>query len=220
MAITLFAKGVLAEDATSGGSTIKPLVRDQRINTRIENIESKVDSRIASIREKQASREAALKTKLQAFRDQRKAQVAGRVNTNLGSINKNRTDEMLKNLDRLTQILDKLEGRVNSATPDIKDPAAAKLAIATARTSIASAAAAVKLQADKDYTIQVSSETAVRKDAKTARDNLHGDLQSVRKLVIDAKQSVSNAIVVARTGHLPSATSSAVRKEGTSSGRE
>ena len=215
MAITLFAKGVLAEDATSVG-TIKPPLRGQLINTRKET----VDNKIASMREKIASKEAVLKAKLGAFKDQKKAQTATRVNTNLSTINKNQTDQLLKYLDRMTQVLDKLEKRVSSASPDIKDPGAAKLAIATSRTSIASAAAAVKQQSEKDYTIQVSSETAVRKDAKTARDNLHGDLQSVRKLVIDAKQSVSNAIVVVRTGHLPSATSSAVRKEGTSSGRE
>ena len=45
---------------------------------------------------------------------------------------------------------------VSKAKPDIKDPAAAKIAIATARTNIASVSAVVTTQSEKDYTISRS----------------------------------------------------------------
>lgn len=159
-----------------------------------------------TMREKLASKAAALKTKLQAFKDQRKATIAERVNTNLNNINQNQTAQMQKHLNTMSEILDKLEARVNKGTPDIKDPTSAKAAIASARTAISTASAAVSDQAQKDYTIQITSESRIRIDAKTQRDNLHKDLLATRKTVQNAKQAVANAIRTAK-------------KEGTNSGQ-
>ena len=118
---------------------------------------------------------------------------------------------MLKHLEKMTTILNKLESRVNQGTPDVKNPTAAKAAIASARSSIATASAAVAAQALNDYTIIVTSEATVKANAKASRDKLHADLLAVRKLVIDAKQAVAAAIRVAKSGKM---------KEGTESGQQ
>ncbi len=107
---------------------------------------------------------------------------------------------MLNNLVKMTAILDKLEARVNTGKPDIKDPTLTKTAIEKARASIASASAAVQTQAQKDYSIPLTTETRVKADAQKIRLQLQADLQAVRKQVIDAKQSVSNAIRIAKSG--------------------
>lgn len=166
------------------------------------------------IKERISTREAALKAKLQTFRDKRKAEVAERISNNLGRINQKQTAQMLKHLDKMTSILNRLETRVNQGRPDIKDQALARVAISDAKASIATAEASVKAQAAKDYTLQVSQEAMVRVDAKKMRDALHADLRSVRKQVIDAKQSVASAIRVAKSGILE-----IPKKEGTPSGR-
>lgn len=129
-------------------------------------------------------KEAALKAKLQTFRDLKKASAAARINDNLNRINDKQTQQMLKHLDKMSTILGKLETRVNQGTA----------AIASAGASIASASAVVRAQSEKDYTIQVTSESTVKQDAQNTRTKLHTDLQTVRKLVIDAKQAVANAI--------------------------
>lgn len=175
-------------------------------------------NQLTATREKLASKEAALKLKLQAFRDQKKATAAARINTNLNQINQNQTTQMQKHLDMMTSILDRLEARVNNQTPDIKNPAAAKTAIASARETIATASAAVLTQAQKDYTIQITSEGRIGLDAKTQRDKLHADILVIRKAVIEAKQSVANAIRVAKTGSAASGTG--LKKEGTVSGQQ
>ena len=213
MAFAVFAEDLPAgrQDATSG-ATRKPTAIQQKINVR----QDKVDNRIAALQEKQASKTAALKAKLQAFKDQKKAEIADRVNTNLNKINQNQTAQMEKNLSNISTILDRLEARVNKGAPDIKDPDAAKAAIASARNNIATTSAAVQAQAEKDYTIQVSSEGRIRVDAKTQRDKLHVDLLTLRKKVVDAKQSVANAIRVAKSGPAPAG---AGLKEGTASGK-
>lgn len=162
---------VLAQDATPSTT------RKDRVQDRIETAKVKM-----------ATREAALKAKLDKFKDKKKAEIADRVNTNLNKINQKQTSQMLKHLAKMSAILDKLAARVISGSID------------DARASIASASSAVKLQADKDYTLTISSETKVKADAKKIRDLLHQDLQAVRTQVIDAKQAVGNAIRGAKSG--------------------
>ena len=106
---------------------------------------------------------------------------------------------MQKHLETMSQILDRLEARVNQGAP----------AIASAREAWASASAAIVTQAQKDNTIQVNSEAKVRVDAKTQRDALHADLLALRKTVVNTKQAISNAIKVAKSN-----------KEATSSGQQ
>lgn len=174
---------VLAQDSATSSSARK----------------EKVANKIATIKETQASREAILRTKLRAFKNQKKASAAARISTNLNQINQKQVEQMQKHLETMSQILDKLEVRVNQGTP----------AIASAREAWASASAAIVTQAQKDYTIKVTSEAKVREDAKTLRDALHADLLALRKTVLNTKQAISNAIKVAKSN-----------KEATSSGQQ
>lgn len=215
----LLVSPALAENTNT---PIKRTNIQQKIENKAEKVENKLASkeamlaqRMAQLKEKIASRHAELKARLERFRDQKKATAAARISENLNKINDKQTDQMLKHLDKMTAILDKLEGRVERGTPDIKDPAKARVAIASASAAIASAEAAVKAQAEKDYTLTGSSEATIRAEAKAMRDKLHADLQAVRKLVIDAKQAVANAIRVAKSGkvEIPG-------KEATSSGQQ
>ena len=114
-------------------------------------------------------------------------------------------------LEKMSELLDKLEARVNSVGPDVKDPVVAKAAIADSRAKIAAATATVTAQSEKDYTLTITTESKVKADAQKMRDQLRADLQTTRQLVIDAKQSVANAIRNAK--------SSAGMKEGTASGQ-
>ncbi len=229
---------VLAEDSTSTARPT-PQNRIQRTDSRIAqigtNMQQKVQeleqrrlgeaSRAATFRQKLedrklkiASHEAEIKTKIQKFKDKQKAEIATRVNTNLNKINQNQTDQMLKNLDLMSSLLDKLTERINSNSPDIKNPAVANQAVADARAAIDIARTAVQVQAQKDYTINVTTETRIKVDAQTQRDQLHKDITAVRQLVIAAKQAVSNAVRIAKSGKV--ATPSAQVKEGSSSGRQ
>lgn len=195
-----FVTKVHAVEGTNSGTTRKDLAQ-QRVDSRKEIAQVRIEA-LNSLKEKIASRQATLKLKLSTFRDKIKAQITDRINTTLNRINQNQTTQMQKHLDKMSKILAKLQTRVNSNSPDIKDINLANLAIASASSSIASASAAVKLQSEKDYTLNISTESAVRKEAQATRNLLHTDLQNLRKLVIDAKQAVANAIRVAKSGKL------------------
>lgn len=233
----LFITPVLAQESSAPAIT-KPITQ-QRIDTRIQKIDtSRIASREANLQQKMqileqrrlteasksalfrkrleqrkvmvASHEAQIRVKIQAFKDKQKAEIASRVNTNLNKINQNQTDAMLRNLDLMSSLLDKLTERVNLNSPDIKDPAAANQAIADAREVIATAKTAVEAQAQKDYTITVTTEAKIRSDAQAKRDQLFKDIMVTRKLVIDAKQAVSSAVRITKSGV----------KEATASGQQ
>ncbi len=182
-----------AQETTNSTTNRKEVIKE-----RVETRKDKTQERITTLKEKAASREAALKTRLQTFRDKKKATVAERVSTNLNNINAQRTAQMTKTLGTMSSILTKLEARVNSKTPDVKDPAAAKTAITDAKATIASAEATVTTQSQKDYTLTISSEAKAKLEAQATRNQLETDLKTTRQTVINAKKSVSNAIRIAR----------------------
>jgi len=214
--IAILVNPTFAKDATSPATrreAIKEKVETRKaaITEKIETRKENVANKISAMKERIATKEAAFKARLEAFKDKRKAEIAERVNTNLNKINKNHTDQMLKHLEKMSELLDKLEARVNSVGPDVKDPVVAKAAIADSRAKIAAATATVTAQSEKDYTLTITTESKVKADAQKMRDQLRADLQTTRQLVIDAKQSVANAIRNAK--------SSAGMKEGTASGQ-
>ncbi|MBU1000117.1 hypothetical protein KKE78_01815 [Patescibacteria group bacterium] len=201
LSILVTSTGTAFAESPVEATTIKKSVQSdkaQQIQPKI-NIKN-IENNIANMREKLASKESTLKVKLQTFRDQKKATVAARINTNLNQINQNQTTRMQKHLDTMSGILDKLEARIDQITPDILNPVVAKTLIAPVRETIASASAAVAEQSEKDYTIEVTTENKVRIDAKTMRDKLHTDILFIRKAVIDTKQAVANIIRVAKSG--------------------
>lgn len=189
---------VLATDTTSPSATrreqIQTRIEDKRaqLQTRRENLATRLEERRAEI----ASRAAQLRTRLGQFRDQVKAKIVERINTVLDQINQRQTQQMKKHLDKMSELLAKVENRVNEASSSGQNTASASAAVTNAKEAIASASTAVDEQMGNDYTIEVSTESAVRKDAKEARDALHQDLREVRSLVIAAKQAVANAIRV------------------------
>ncbi len=185
----LFALGttVLAEtpNATSTGVTKR--------ETTLDNRQTKLETRKDT-----ASREANLKLKLDKFKDQKKATIVQRVSDNLNRINQTRVDSANKFLANATRILDRLQERVTQRSSG-KDASAANSAIANARSTIASASAAVTLQSSIDYTVTIASESGAKADTKTVRDKFHSDWLNVRKSLIEVKQAVADAVRVSAT---------------------
>src|SRR3989344_862832 len=185
----------LAIDSTQAGVT--------KSNSLRQNLEQKKltdQQRLSEKRAEIASKAAILKERLQNFKDKIKAATVQRISDTLNKINQNQTTQMQKHLDKMSGMVTRLESRINEAPGAGQSTASASAALNDAKQAIASASAAVTTQAGMDYTISVSSESAVRADSKQSRDKLHNDLKSVRQLVINAKQAVAKTIMtVAKT---------------------
>ncbi len=146
---------------------------------------SKFEERFSQMKDKIASREAEFKLRLDKFRDKAKSDIAQRVNHNLNLINQNQTTQMNKHLDLMSSILDRVVASKDATAS--AQVTAARSAIDLARTTVGS-------QAGKDYTINVSTESAIRNDAQEMREKLFTDLKTTRETVITAKQAVQTAI--------------------------
>ncbi len=195
---------VLAEDATSSTTPRERLL--QKTKARGVALQPKVATRpgvlALSLEERKAriaTREAELKEKLQSFRDKNKAKIVEKINTQLATVNKNRTDSMSSFLTRLENLLAKIESKNTEVGSSGKDVTAVTQAITDAKEAISKAKTAVAAQVEKTYIITLTEESQVRTDVKTTRDALHTDLFTTHKLVVEAKQSVANILSVAKS---------------------
>src|SRR3990167_9816769 len=81
----ILAVPAFAQDATSSTTKRKDLIQEKQ--TARKELAQVKQTALQNYKAQAATREAALKTKLKAFRDQKKAVIAERVNTNLNNIN-------------------------------------------------------------------------------------------------------------------------------------
>lgn len=183
---------VFAIESTQTPRTKRDILKQIRTTS-----SEKRDEKTEALKEKLASKTAQLKGRFLKFKDQKKAERAERINENLNKINEKRIKQMSKHLEKMKKLLARLSSWVEEQGKKGKDTTEAKTAIEKSKQAIDKAQTAVNEQKSKDYSLEASSEAKIKDEAKAMRDKLHQDLSSTRKLVIDAKQSLANAIRVA-----------------------
>lgn len=185
----------LLSATTIFAQTTKPLVRPinsaalERLREQAQNLRMKVDERKASAsskledrREKIASKEARFK----AFKDQKKAEIATRLDDNFNNVNTKVTDAMLTHLAKISDILARVSDRAEVAT----NGASLQTVIDSAQTAITNAQSAINAQKAKTYTITTSTEASLATNARSTREKLMTDLKAVRQTVALAKDAV------------------------------
>jgi len=129
----------------------------------------------------QAAKEE-FRAKLLLIKDQVKQKLVEKIDAKIAQVNLDRTTKFILTLDRLQTFVDRF-GKSATGTAALADAAAAQTAINAAR-------AAVEVQKLKVYTINITSDTALRMNVGVVVSQFRGDLISVYKLVVDAKQAV------------------------------
>lgn len=191
-----------ATDATS--STPRTTIKD-KINLRATALQEKQASKVAEIKARVAEKQAEVKerreerrellvSKLKKVKDQRKATVVQRVDGNLVKINEQKTAQLSQHLEKMSEMLRKIESRLNQAAANGKNVSEAQVAIASASAAITKAEELVVAQSSKSYTISISSESALKSNVVTTRDSLHQDLQAVHQLVVEARHTLALAL--------------------------
>lgn len=172
------------------------------LNNQLKETKESAKKRIEAAREEAKktveAHRAELKDKINKIRDEKKKQIAMRLDKQLAHLNAQWTDHFNNVLNRLSEILAKVELRADKAQAAGKDVSAVRTAIINAKTAIASARTAVEAQAKKTYTANFSSEMELREAFKTAKEQLKKDLfglrdgamKSARKAVQDAHQAL------------------------------
>ncbi len=141
LVISLLYNNALAVVATSSADTVRPA----KVNLLKSNRET-------------------FKEKIQTLRDEKKKALIIKLDEKIATTNKRRATEMTNQLQKLSDILDKISSRAINAKAEGKDTTAVEDAISEAKIALQTARTAVQTQIDKDYAIEITQKTALRQD--------------------------------------------------------
>ena len=194
----------LRQDVRTQAKTESEAIKAKKteLNAQLKATQEAAKKRIEAAREeaKKAveARRTELKDKISKLRDEKKKQIATRLDKQLTRLNAQWTDHFNNVLNRLSEILSKVELRADKAGADGKDVSAARAAVQNAKTTIETARTAVETQAQKTYIATFGSETELGTAFKAVKEQLKKDLFGLRdgamKSSRDAVQSALQAL--------------------------
>ena len=120
--------------------------------------------------------------------------IINKLDTRIQEINTKRTTQMSEALTRLTAILDKVETKIATDTPQ-----PTKDMITAARTKIETAQASVETQKNKDYVIQITTDATLGQAVRATLQTFSADINATHKTVSDARLAVIEAIKALET---------------------
>lgn len=147
----------------------------------------------SDLKDKMQQAREEFKTKMAAIKDQRKQQLIANLDIRIATMNKNRTSEMSERLTRLTSILGKISTKEASLKAEGKNTTTLASDIAAAQSAIDTASKAVSEQAAKDYTMNITTDAALKSAASTVIQQYKTDITAVFLKVKAAHQAVVKA---------------------------
>ncbi len=187
---------------TKGADDLKLENKKSTDSAKKEDSENEFEAKRTELRQ-------AFQEKLKIVRDEKKKTRVERLEAQMNEINKKRTDEMLKNLNKMQALL----ARIEEIAKELLDKFGVKInltnytaASKNAASAIAAAQAAVQAQANKIYTPNIVSEAALRVTVGQNVSQLQADLRAVREKVLAAKKALIDvylALAKARNAAIP-----------------
>jgi len=166
-------------------------LKEKQKQTR-EMIKTKREQMVQKIQEYREQ----LRERLKKIKNETKKKIVERIYQRVDDLNERITNHFLDVLDRLEEILERIESRTAKAVLHGRDVSEAEEAIKVAWTAIETAREAVRLQAEKVYQPpEITSEENLRIEVGALRQQLHSDLKAVEKLVKEARDKVREAAV-------------------------
>ncbi|MDO8664354.1 MAG: hypothetical protein Q7K44_02280 [Candidatus Liptonbacteria bacterium] len=167
----------------------------QRIQTEKENFKKTIEAKRVELQSTVQTRRDELKTKLQNIKDARKKAAVERVDKSIADLNSRMTTHYVNVLDQIADVLKRVVSRTDTAQANGKEVTAVRTTITNAENAIAAARVAVSAQVSKTYSINITSDTALRSDVGTTRQALNGDLKKVGDAVRAARDATRQAAV-------------------------
>jgi hypothetical protein len=134
------------------------------------------------------------KERLATITDKRKKQIIERIDGKISTVNERSTNRMETIITKLTALLNRVKEKAATAKQNGNDTATLDTAILNGENALASAAAAVSAQQEKEYVIQFKDEATAKSSVGAVLKQLHADLQAVNQTVLAARQAVQEAV--------------------------
>ena len=128
-----------------------------------------------------------MQTKIQQIKDENKKRIAQNLVSQMERINKRLSEDDLKYLNTIEKVLNKIEERVkNSTTTDTTITSK----INELKTKIAALRSKIEVQAQKEYLVQIQTETKLREAYQTTKKELMSDHKNLRQELQALKKEV------------------------------
>lgn len=183
-------RDTLRSDATA--------TRDQIRNTldlKKDEFKKEVELKREEIKTKIELAKETLKIKLAKIKDQKKRETVSNINDKIVELNKKATDNLTKSVSQIEGVLTRIEDRTNKEAAKGIDVTKTKEAIAKAKISIEDAKKAILVQTAKTYTINITTETALKSTMSVVKEKLNTDIKTLRDVVKKAHVAVKEAAV-------------------------
>lgn len=176
LSLLILPATISAQSATSASDLKK----------RTTDLKTDKKNAISKIREKTKEEIQVLRTqfieRVQAIKDTRKKEIIQKLDEKIIKANS-------KHTNRFNEILVRLQRIVDNISLDAKDPKTL-IDIKSAQSKIDLAKVAVTNQAAKDYTIEITDETTLRKNVGAVISQFRNELMQTHRIVVDARQAV------------------------------
>ena len=167
----------------------------QEMDQKREEFKNRIEETRENIKTEIEQKREELKQRLERIKDERKKEVVEKIDGNMDELNERLLKHYSSVLEKLGEVLVRIAERTDSAEERGVDVSTVRAAIAEANESIAAARAAIEVQAEKTYSIQITGEDALKIDVGKTRQALHNDLSKTRNVVKLAHETVRDAAI-------------------------
>lgn len=192
--IALFPLSVHAQD-TAGTSTPTPA---KTTNPRVQAKDAMQEAK-DEMMEKTSEARDAFKERIKEIQDAAKQTILEKIVDRINSNNQNKTMKMSERLERLTSILTKVsEMATDLAENDVNVTTLNRL-ITAANTAIETAKESVSEQMEKEYLVDITTDSALRTNARATIQEYITDIKAVFQDVVAAHRAVVQAFSTAKS---------------------
>ena len=181
----------------AGSFAVVPSDRIQEAQDRVQDIRKQNQLRLDKMRQDRTAQRAERETMRQEFRsavqerlDANQQTIALRVAENLNNANHNITAAYMRHLAAMSNLISRIEERINAAEERGADVAAAQSSLTNASAAAEEAKGAVDVQAAKEYVVEISDAQTIGQALRATVQQLRADHQVVREVIRAARESI------------------------------
>lgn len=197
---TQLAQNTRLEVQASIAPSLRPRVSQALLDaqTRRETVRENVQERLEAAKERVIQNRVRLQNQLQLIQDENKRRVVENIAERVEIRNEYWVMHWNNVLERLSEILAKIEDRADRAQQAGLDTTDLTQSIREAQTAISDAQTAVTNQASKVYSINITDETTLREDVQEVIGQYKADLETVQSAIRAARAAVQDCFEALR----------------------
>ena len=166
----------------------------EKVKADKEKFQATIKLKKEEVQEKIKGKKEEFQTKLKTIKDATKKEVVERVDKKFTELNQKIIAQQSERLDRLAELLEKINIRAAKAKEAGKDTTRLSSAITSAQDSLTKSRTAVATQAAQEYVISVTDEASLGSAVSKVKQQLMDDLNTSNNAVKNAKVAVEKAL--------------------------